>query len=457
MERNDLWDLTLEEAQALINSGTISASELTEACLGRLAQREPEIHAFVEHDAEAAREQAALLDKVPSDDRGALHGIPIGVKDLIDVRGFRTRAGSKVLEDAVPADGDAPAVESFRRAGSVVFGKTTTHEFAYGCETPPTRNPWDSSRIAGGSSGGSAAAVAAGECLGALGTDSGGSIRIPAALCGITGLRPLVGASSLARTVPFSRTHDTIGPIAHTAAGVAQMWSALVDTPVAQAADPGSIGLAVVDDLEALGRFDHDAVTTYQAAVTELSNAGCGRHPRELPGFDEWGGSRSTVVLSEFLAEHTAAGWYPDRYSLYSPELQRYFSRAETLRGADLILAHRHLDELAARFRASLDGLDALLLPTVPIEAPRAASIDSAEGVGITENTARLVQMTAPVSYTGLAALSVPCGLSSNGMPLGLQIIGRDEQTVLSIGMLFQQVTNHHTLRPPRDGSAETN
>lgn len=452
MERNDLWDLDLEEAQALIRSKTISASEVTEACLGRLAEREPAIHAFVEHDAAAARAQAALLDKVPFDDRGALHGIPLGVKDLIDVRGFRTRAGSMVLEDVAAADGDAPAVEALRHAGSVVFGKTTTHEFAYGCETPPTRNPWDSNRIAGGSSGGSAAAVASGECLGALGTDSGGSIRIPAALCGVTGLRPLVGAVSLARTVPFSQTHDTVGPIAHTAAGVAEMWSALVGTPVAEPADARSIELAVVGDLEALGRFDRDVVTTYEAAVTELSTAGCGRHPRELPGFEEWGGSRSTVVLSEFLAEHTAAGWYPDRLGLYSPELQRYFARAEALRGADLILAHRHLDELAARFRDSLDGLDALLLPTVPIEAPRAASIDSSEGVGITENTARLVELTAPVSYTGLAALSVPCGLSSNGMPLGLQIIGRDEQTVLSVGLLFQQVTGFHTLRPPRDG-----
>lgn len=453
MEAGELWDLDLEEASALIAAGAVTPSELTEACLERVAWVEPLLHAFAEQDTEAARERAAFLDDVPVGERGLLHGIPVGVKDIMDVRGFRTRAGSAVLGDATAADGDAPAVEALLHAGSVVLGKTTTHEFAYGCETPPTRNPWDTDRIAGGSSGGSAAAVASGECLGALGSDSGGSIRIPAALCGLTGLRPLVGAISLARTVPFSRTHDTVGPMARSAAGVARMWSALVGGPLTAAADPGAIGIAAPTDLESLGRFDRDVVATYEAAVTELSNAGCVRRDGELPRFDEWNESRTTVVLSEFLAEHTAAGWYPNRLASYSPELQRYFARADEIRGADLILAHRELDDLAERFRASLDGLDALILPTVSIEAPQAASIDSSEGAGITENTMRLLQTTAPVSYTGLAALSVPCGLSSNGMPLGIQIIGRDEKVVLSIGLLFQQITDFHTLRPPLDES----
>lgn len=451
MESGKLWDLDLVEACALIGEGAATPSELTDACLGRVEQVEPLIHAFAERGAEPARDRAASLDDVPPGDGGLLHGIPVGIKDVMDVQGFRTRAGSPVLADATPADGNAPAVEAILHAGSVVLGKTTTHEFAYGCETPPTRNPWDTDRIAGGSSGGSAAAVASGECLGALGSDSGGSIRIPSALCGITGLRPLVGAISLARTVPFSRTHDTVGPMARSAAGVARMWSALVGDPLVEAADPRTIGIAAPADLESLGLFDRGVVETYEAAVTEMSNAGCTRRDTNLPRFEEWNASRTTVVLSEFLAEHTDAGWYPTRLTSYSPELQRYFDRADAIRGADLILAHRELDDLAARFRASLDGLDALIIPTVSIEAPHAASINSSEGAGITENTMRLLQTTAPVSYTGLAALSVPCGLSSNGMPLGIQIIGRDEQAVLSIGLLFQQVTDFHALRPPLD------
>lgn len=454
MQSDELWDLTLEDARAVIGDGTATASEFTDSCLGRIEQVEPMIHAFAERGTEAARERAAFLDECLPDDRGPLHGIPVGIKDVMDVEGLRTRAGSGVLADAVPANGNAPAVEALGNAGTVVLGKTTTHEFAYGCETPPTRNPWDTDRIAGGSSGGSAAAVAAGECLGALGSDSGGSVRIPAALCGISGLRPLVGAISLARTVPFSRTHDTVGPMARSAAGVAHMWSALVGAPLVEAADPRTIGIAAVADLESLGPFDRDVVATYEAAVAELANAGCTRREGNLPKFEEWNASRTKVVLSEFLAEHTDAGWYPSRLDSYSPELQRYFERAATISGAELILAHRELDDLAARFRSSLDGLDALILPTVSIEAPHAASIKSSEGAGITENTMRLLQTTAPVSYTGLAALSVPCGLSANGMPLGIQIIGRDEQTVLSIGLLFQKVTDFHTLRPSLEGSS---
>lgn len=448
MESDELWNLTLEDACVIISDGTATPSELTDACLARIDQVEPLIHAFAERSADPARDRAASLDDVPAGERGLLHGIPVGIKDVMDVEGLRTRAGSTVLADAIPADGNAPAVEALWHEGSVVLGKTTTHEFAYGCETPPTRNPWDTDRIAGGSSGGSAAAVASGECLGALGSDSGGSIRIPAALCGITGLRPLVGAISLARTVPFSRTHDTVGPMARSAAGVAHMWSALVGDPVIEAADPRTVGIAAPADLESLGMFDRDVVDTYEAAVTELSNAGCTRRDTDLPRFEEWNKSRTTVVLSEFLAEHTGAGWYPSRLAAYSPELQRYFGRADAIRGADLILAHRELNDLAARFRANLDGLDALILPTVSMEAPHAASINSSQGAGITENTMRLLQTTAPVSYTGLAALSVPCGLSSNGMPLGIQIIGRDEQAVVSIGLLFQQITAFHTLRP---------
>ncbi len=454
MESGELWDLALEDACVVISEGSATPSEFTESCLGRIERVEPLILAFAERGAEAARERAASLDDIPPGDGGPLHGIPVGIKDVMDAEGFRTRAGSEVLADAMPADGNAPAVEALWNAGSVVLGKTTTHEFAYGCETPPTRNPWDTSRIAGGSSGGSAAAVAAGECLGALGSDSGGSVRIPAALCGITGLRPLVGAISLARTVPFSRTHDTVGPMARSAAGVAHMWSALIGDPLIEAADPRTIGIAAPADLESLGLFDRDVVATYEAAVTELSNAGCTRRDGSLPTFDEWNASRTKVVLSEFLAEHTDAGWYPSRLAAYSMELQRYFGRAGTISGAELILAHRELDDLAARFRASMDGLDALILPTVSIEAPHAMSINSSEGSGITENTMRLLQTTAPVSYTGLAALSVPCGLSSNGMPLGIQVIGRDEQTVLSIGLLFQRITDFHTLRPSLGESA---
>ncbi|MEZ5174970.1 MAG: amidase [Acidimicrobiia bacterium] len=449
MSGTEPWNLDLTSAVDLIGKGAFDASDVVESCLRRTAAVEPIVQAFAERDDDRAIARARSLDAVPRDRRGRLHGIPIGIKDVMDAEGFRTRAGSAVLGDAAAADGNAPAVDCLVDAGGVVVGKTTTHEFAYGCETPPTRNPWDPDRIAGGSSGGSAAAVASGECLGALGSDSGGSIRIPAALCGITGLRPLVGSIPLDRTVPFSRTHDTVGPIARTAADVALMWSVLSGEVIAPVADLTETTIAAPGDLASLGTFNSDVLTAYEEAIDVLARHGATRRDAALPKFAEWSASRTAVVLSEFLAAHTHAGWYPSRRERYSAELQRYFARAEEIRGADLVLAHRELDTLAHRFRRGLGDADALILPTVSIDAPYAASIDSSQGVGITENTMRLLQTTAPVSYTGLASLTVPCGMSDNGLPLGVQIIGRTEQAVLSIGLAYQQVTDFHTRRPP--------
>ncbi len=213
-----VYDLTIREAGVKLRSGTLSPVELTEAVLARIAATEPVLHAYVQVLAEeamgAAREAEAELRA--GRDRGPLHGIPIAIKDILDVAGVPTRCGSHVRADARAANADAEAVARLRAAGAVIVGKTVTHEFAGGVLSPPARNPWDPGRIPGGSSGGSGAAVAAGSCLAALGTDTAGSIRIPAALCGVVGLKPTTGQVSTRGVFPLSWSLDTVGPLAKT-------------------------------------------------------------------------------------------------------------------------------------------------------------------------------------------------------------------------------------------------
>ncbi len=456
MTLDALADLTLADAAELVRSGELSPLELTRGCLDRIERYEPLVGAFAEIDAERALDTArALTDELASGPpRGALHGIPVAIKDVMDVNGLRTRAGSDVLADAAPADGDAPAVARLRAAGAVFVGKTTTHEFAFGIDTPPTRNPWDISRIAGGSSGGSAAALQARECLGALGTDSGGSVRIPSAFCGTTGLRPRMGIVPLERTVPFSWTHDTCGPMARTATDTALLWEAISGAPQIAPLRLDQVTVAALDDSSAGLEVDVDVDVEVQEAVRAIVELGARRVEAHPPRFDEWDQDRFAVVLSDLLAAHLDAGWYPARADRYGSDLRAYFDRAEQVRGADLVLARRRLDRLADGFRRELERADVLLMPTAATVAPPAKPELGREevpetGSRVSPLVARLIRSCAPISYCGLAAVSVPCGSSQSGMPIGLQIIGRDEATVLGVAMSFQQSTDHHRRIPP--------
>nr|MBA3429961.1 amidase [Actinomycetota bacterium] len=234
-------DLFLTEAVESVQVGDLSPSELLESCLARIDEHESQLHAFVTVDAQGARSQAQDSSDAVRD--GRLHGVPIAIKDLIDVAGLPTSASSEVLAGNIAAT-DASVTARLRSAGAVFVGKTNTQEFAYGVVSAPTRNPWDTACIPGGSSGGSAAAVASGMCLGALGTDTAGSIRIPAALCGVTGLKPRPGTVPMDGIIPLSWSLDTCGPLARSAADVDLMWQALSGAPPAAAAEPGlSIGV----------------------------------------------------------------------------------------------------------------------------------------------------------------------------------------------------------------------
>lgn len=446
----DPADLSLAEASREVRAGRLTPLDLIESCLVRLEETEPTIRAFVETDPEGARRAARQLTEelVRSGVRGMLHGIPIGVKDVIDVAGFPTRAGSAVL-DRRPAKRDAPVVARLRAAGAVVLGKTTTHEFAHGVESPPTRNPWDPSRIPGGSSGGSGAAVAVGSCLGALGSDSGGSVRIPAALCGVSGFRPRPGTLSLEGVVPFSGSHDTLGPLARTAEDLALLWAGMSGTPPElQPATPDRLRLGVPDRAPSCAPEILAAVTE---AAEALAAAGARVEGVALPPFEAWEGARTVVVMAEFLEIHRRAGWYPERASRYGSDVLAYLERAERLRTEEVEAARDRLAELAARFRRAIEPVDVLLLPATPTTAPPAG-----KGAALSTEVLRrpvvqeLVRLTAPIGTCGLAAASVPAGRDRRGLPIGLQVVGRSEREVLAVGMLFQLLTPHHLVRPPR-------
>lgn len=229
----DPADLTIEEAARAIEARSLSPVELTEACLERAQSWEPVIGAFVRLEPERAMGEARALTEelARGGRRGPLHGVPLAIKDVIDVHGWPTTASSRV-PDARPARDDAPVVRRLRAGGAVLVGKTNTQEFAYGVTTPGTRNPWDPERIPGGSSGGSAASVAVRGCLGALGTDTAGSVRIPAALCGVSGLKPSRGAVPMEGIVPLAPSMDVCGPMAGTASDVALLWEVMTRGPI---------------------------------------------------------------------------------------------------------------------------------------------------------------------------------------------------------------------------------
>ncbi|MGI8941521.1 MAG: amidase [Actinomycetota bacterium] len=263
----DLADLDIEGAGRAIAAGELSAVELTEACLGRATLLEGEVKAFTLLDGAGALRQARALDdeRARGDTRGPLHGIPLCIKDLIDVEGLPTTASSRVLRDNI-ARTDAPVVARLRAAGGIIVGKTNTQEFAYGVVTAPTVNPWDRDRIPGGSSGGSAAAIAAGMSLGGVGTDTAGSIRIPSALCGISGLKPRPGIVSLEGIIPLAPSLDACGPMARTASDLGVLLDAMTEV-ARERVEATRLRVALPDDVEVA------------AADPEVAAAGAGGSP----------------------------------------------------------------------------------------------------------------------------------------------------------------------------------
>ncbi len=468
------WPRTIAEAARALREGWVTSAGLVERCLGRIEQMEPSLKACVTVMDEAAHERAAEADAVLASgrDRRPLLGIPLGIKDLIETKGARTTAGSRVLEDWVP-DQDATVVTRLLAAGAIPLCKTNTHEFAFGTMTPPTANPWDLARSPGGSSGGSAAGLAAGEFFGALGTDTGGSVRIPASWCGVTGLKPTFGLVSRAGIVPLSWSYDHAGPLARTVEDCALLLDALAGhDPL----DPDSVDVPLLDYASALGaarspeealrgtrigvpasyffaQIDAEVEAAVRAALDRLASLGATLVEVPMPDilndelFDK--GYRA-VQKPEAYTYHSDQGWLEQCADRYAPEVLANIRAGADYSAADYIRAQRLRQRLTEEMRGVLGGIDLLATPTVPI--PAATSAEFAAGLKVDGKpiTGTTMRCTFPFDLTGQPALSIPCGFTANGLPIGLQLVARHfgEPTLLRVGHAYQRTTEWHARRP---------
>jgi aspartyl-tRNA(Asn)/glutamyl-tRNA(Gln) amidotransferase subunit A len=455
----ELNSLDLVDAADRVACGDVSPIELTAACLERIAALDAEVNAFITVTADEAVYEAGEVaaELVRGESRGPLMGVPIALKDLFDTAGVRTTAGSKFFSERVP-DRDAAVVQKLRDAGAVVLGKLNMHEWALGVtnDNPhygACHNPWALDRITGGSSGGSAAALAAGMCFGTLGSDTGGSIRIPAALCGVVGLKPTYGRVSTRGVVPLSWSLDHVGPMARRVADAALLLDIIAGR---DAADPGSADVATdaygsgIDDGiagwrigvvadEWLGDVEPDVRAAFRAAVDVLTSAGAWVDELATPDLPD------AARLNGLMTTADAAAFHRDRMESapddFGTDVLTRLRRGAAHGAADYADARRRQTLLRHTFSSWFvehgGELDAVVLPTTPSAAPRIAGLEAVA------TAAMLTRLTAPFNFTGLPALSVPCGVTSDGLPVGLQIVGAPwaERRVLRVGRAYEQAT----------------
>jgi aspartyl-tRNA(Asn)/glutamyl-tRNA(Gln) amidotransferase subunit A len=435
--------MSLARLAERLRAGELSPREAVRSFLERIEQLDGELNAFLGLRAEEALAEA---DSAP---RGALHGVPVAVKDVIDVAGARTTAGSAILAENVAAQ-DAVAVRRLRAAGAIVLGKLNTHEFAYGASTTsphfgPARNPWSSDRICGGSSGGSGAAVAADLAAGTLGTDTAGSIRIPACFCGVTGLRPSIGLVSNEGVVPVSWSLDTVGPMAWTAEDCALLLDAVAGTSTELGAGIRGLRIGVVEEL--FERADERVAETVRAAVGELAALGATVEPARVPLLDEAGTINQLVMLPEAAEVHLT--WLRTRLADYGPDVRARLLAGLLLPSTAYVTGRRARRWYVEQLDDVLGRYDLLAAPELPTLPPRIEE-DTVElrGERIPYRLS-VIPFNSPWSLAGLPVASVPCGFV-DGLPVGLALVGRrrGEATVLTAAHAFQQATDWHERRP---------
>lgn len=460
----DLAALTLLDAARAVREREVSAVELTEHCLARIEATEPAVHAWVTVDAEGARAAARIADAAvgAGEPLGTLHGVPLGVKDLIDTAGLRTTYGSPRWADHVPTR-DATAVARLRAAGAVVLGKHATHELAWGGRTDsahfgPTHNPRRRGHIPGGSSGGSAAAVVAGGCFGAVGTDTAGSVRIPAALSGCVGYKPTRGRVSLAGVMPLAPSLDHVGALARTVPDAAAIVTAIGGP---DPADPGTLAWPLVPeapvsvdglDLAFLSGWptallDDGVAEVYEAARRRTAAAGLSTTCQDSVGEADAASALLTRVLAEAGARHRSdfatdpAGFGPDLAEL----LALPAPSARELAAAGAVTAR-----LTAQLLELLSLHDVLVLPTVPVPAPAIGATTVRVAGAELPIEPVLTQLTSPADAAGLPAVSVPVG-DVGGLPVGLQLLGRPgaDAVVLAAAAAIHEL--HLPLLPTND------
>jgi Asp-tRNA(Asn)/Glu-tRNA(Gln) amidotransferase A subunit family amidase len=410
-----------------LRDGTTDPVGLTERTLAAIEASQPALNAFVTISADALREAAVARDELAGGlDRGPLHGIPVAVKDIVDTAGLKTTMGARHFADHVPAH-DAEVVTRLRRAGAVVVGKTTTHQYAFGptgdrAANGPCGNPHDPARMSGGSSAGSGAAVGAGLVPLAVGTDTGGSVRIPAALCGTVGIRPSLGAVPTDGVFPLAWSLDTVGVLAGDVATTALGWQVLAgrtdEPPHALIAVRGlRVGLVRDPWFERLA----DPVRDHLAELlARLEAAGATLVPAPFPEAEELRGVYADVQSAEAVAIHHDR--MESAADLFDPEVLQRLQAAAAVPAYRYVRASRRLAEVRAEAGRRLDGLDVLLVPTVPVVAPPIGLRDGDIGGGWTSPRDALLAFCAPFSVLGLPAVSLP--MPTGGLPVGVQLVG---------------------------------
>lgn len=450
-----LTNLSITEASRCLRAHETSSLELTRATLERIAATEPAIHAYV-----LVLEDQALADAEQADaelragkDRGPLHGIPIAVKDIFDMAGLPTRCGSEVRADALPAASDAAVVARLREAGAVITGKTVTHEFAAGIISPPARNPWNPAHIPGGSSGGSGASVAAGSSFAALGSDTAGSIRIPASLNGVVGLKPTFGRVSREGVFPLSWSLDTVGPLARTVEDAYLTFAAMCDAgepaPMPEGASLAGVRLGVPRRYF-YGRLQPDVAAAVEQAIATFAELGA-----QIVEVD-WADAEAAVAAGFVICRPELAAVHeqtlraaPERFgALFRSRLEAF----SLLPGREYVRALR-ARAVVRRSIADLyrrHDLAALIAPTTAATAPAVDAATVSYPDGKEPVHAALTRGTIPFNTTGQPALSIPCGLDRDGLPVGLQIVGRpcEEASLCQIGQAFERATEEARRHP---------
>lgn len=440
----------------------LSPVAVVEAHLDRIAALDPKLNAFLRVTAERARDEARAAERelAAGRPRGPLHGVPLALKDLFETAGLATTAGSRILAGNVPAR-DAAAVARLRAAGLVLVGKTNLHEFAFGTTTdnPHTgacRNPWDLARSPGGSSGGSGAALAAGLCAASLGTDTGGSIRIPAAACGVVGLKPTLGRVSRRGVVPLSWSLDTVGPMARTVEDAALLLDAIAGPDPEDDAcsrrpaesfgrelEAGVGGLALGVPREwFFDGVEPGIAAAVEAALAALERAGARRVEVAAPGMAEAHTAHHAVLAVEAAAFH--GRWLRERPDDYGDDVRRGLELGSLVPAVDYVNARRMQTVARRTFAAALERADVLVTPALPAAPLRVGEPMSREP-GVAWN-----RLLTPFNLAGLPALSVPCGFDGAGLPVGLQVVGRPfaEASLLRVGRALERAMGPGARRP---------
>jgi len=463
---------SIEEISQLFRQRKLSPVELTKLILTRIDQLNPKLNAYITVTADLALAQAKKIEtelfsprgRKGYCDRGPLHGIPISLKDNIYTKGIRTTAGSKILSNFVPQH-DATNVTHLKEAGAILLGKTNMHEFAYGVTSNnphygPVHNPWDLARIPGGSSGGSAAAVAAGLCYGSIGTDTGGSIRIPAALCGIVGLKPTLGRVSVEGVIPLSPKLDCVGPLARTVHDAALLLEPLLQRAKGEPS-PASIGKSSakrgkftigIPDEFFLDVVAQDVRAIFDEAIRTLKKSGARIKEISIPLLNETEDAGNQIAWTEATHYHQQCAWFPQQAADYGDDVSSRLEMGTKVTATTYLSALDLREKFIQQFHGALNdaNVDAVAVPTTPIAAPQINQ--ESIRIGDTDHSTRavLLRPNRPANLAGVPAITVPIGFTPAGLPAGLQLIGAvtNELLLLQIAAAFERA-HPQPRRPP--------